>query len=102
MTTLLVAFLAAGSYAVYLQEPPVVERYPSRTHTEAAQQYRRKLEQSQEALKRKLRDLHVTITGSTQVLQNAIFIKATPERVQDVRRLPGVKGVTPMRRVRRL
>ena len=102
MTTLLVAFLAAGSYAVYLQDPPVVERYPSRTHTTAAQQYRRELEDTQETLKRKLRKLHVTVTGATQVLQNAIFIKATPERLEQVRRLPGVKGVTPLRRVRRM
>ena len=102
MTTLLVAFLAAGSYAVYLQDPPVVERYPARTHTAAAQQYRRELEQTQEQVKRELRRLHITVTGATQVLQNTIFIKTTPERVDEVRRLRGVKGVTPLRRVRRL
>ena len=94
----------AASYAVVLKDPPAAERFPSREalHSAEAREYREHLKAEQDRVKRELTRRHITVTGSTEVLANAIYIKAAKEQAEELRHMDGVKAVTAMRRVRPL
>jgi uncharacterized protein (TIGR03437 family) len=90
----------AGRYILILQDPPVSSRFQARTEmaTDAAVSYRQQIEAKQEALKSELAKRNIGVTGSTSVLTNAIFVSAPASRVDEMRVLPGVADVRPMRR----
>jgi uncharacterized protein (TIGR03437 family) len=93
-------FLAAQSapqrYALILEDAPVVERYAARGAQ--AEDYRRQIGMRQEALRAELVARRFTVTGAADTLVNAIFVVAAPERVAELKVLPGVKGVARLRR----
>ncbi len=69
---------AQTRYAVILNDPPVEARH--------------------EALRKELTRRAFTITGSAKILLNAVFVTAPKERVDELKSLPGVKGVVALRR----
>ena len=79
-TILLLAgpMLAQTRYALILEDPPIEARH--------------------QALRNELARRSFTITGSAKVLLNAIFVTAAMERVDELKGLPGVKGVVALRR----
>jgi uncharacterized protein (TIGR03437 family) len=51
-------------------------------------------------LRSELARRNFNVTGSVQTVLNAVFVRATPDRIDELRALPGVKGVVKMRRMR--
>jgi minor extracellular serine protease Vpr len=90
-------------YALILEDDPVSVRFASREglQTQAAANYRSQIEARHEDLKRELGSRNFTITGSVTTVANAVFVIAPASRVAELRGLPGVKGVTPLRSYRR-
>ena len=59
--------------------------------------YRQTLESRQQAVRLELQSRKITVTGSVATLLNAIFVIASPDRVDELKALPGVAGVIRMR-----
>jgi minor extracellular serine protease Vpr len=87
-------------YALILEDPPVTERFATRDAAESLEgrSYRQRLEAKQQSLREVLASRHLTVTGSVTMLTNAIFVAAPKERVDELKSLPGVKGIVPLRR----
>ena len=99
----LVAQLASNRYALILEDPPVSSKY---TTTEAARSaeaknYRGQIQSRQQTLRNELASRKVPVVGSADTLLNAIFVAASSDRVAELKSLPGVKAVVPLRRYRR-
>jgi minor extracellular serine protease Vpr len=90
-------------YVLILDDPPVTSRFPSRAAiaTTAAAQYRQQIAGRQSALRQQLATRHFTVTGSVSTLLNAMFVATTPDRVAELKTLPGVRGVIPVRHFHR-
>jgi minor extracellular serine protease Vpr len=91
-------------YAVVLTDPPVSVRYTGRARlssTEAVD-YRQQLERRQDVFKREMASRNVTVVESVSTLLNAVFVIASPDQVSALRAMPGVAGVVPMRRGKKL
>ncbi len=89
-------------YILILEDPPVAERYAS---TEAARSteagsYRQQIEAKHQTLKNDLASRHFQVIGSAGTLLNAVFVVASKSRLDELKGLPGVKGVVPGRRYR--
>jgi minor extracellular serine protease Vpr len=69
--------LAQTRYALILSDPPIEARH--------------------QALRAELAARRFSITGSTKILLNAVFVTAPKERLDELKRLPGVKGVVALR-----
>ena len=93
----------ARHWLVLLSEKAVVEQYPGRIEKTraAAAGYRQHLQQAQAALRPQIEGVHARVTGSVQHLLNGILVAATPAQAAALRKLPGVKAVTPLRRYRK-
>jgi len=91
---------AHNRYALILEDPPVSERFATRAATEssAGKSYRQQIEAKQQLLRAELKSRNIPVTGSVSMLTNAIFVTAPKERVDELKSLPGVKGVVPLRR----
>src|SRR5688572_24112685 len=91
---------AANQFVVILADPPVVERFPARDQllTLGAGGYRRQVEARQLDLTRNLASRNIKVTGSVSSLLNALFVTAPPDRVAELKSLPGVLAVRPVRR----
>src|SRR5579864_1271105 len=91
---------APNRYALILEDPPVSQRFATRDAIEstAAVTYRQQIEARQQRLRQELNARNIPITGSVSMLSNAIFVTAPPARVDELKGLPGVKGVVPLRR----
>src|SRR5437868_441462 len=98
----LLAQPATNRYILFLEDSPAAERFATADQTQslAARNYRQQIEAKQEVLKNELAARRIQATGSVSTLLNAIFVTAPPERVDELKRLPGVKGVVPQRRYR--
>lgn len=83
---------AQERYAVVLEEAPVA----------VAPTGRAKVLESQNGMRRNFSRLKVREMGTTQTLVNAVFIEATDEQAQEMRRMPGVKYVQRLRKYKRL
>lgn len=83
----------ADRFALILNDPAAGAR------TATAQ--RSKLIEAQEKVRSALADRKIPVMGSAQTLLNAIFVSASPDRVGELRALPGVAGVVPMARMTR-
>ena len=90
----------SNRYALILEDPPVTQRFAARDPAEstAGRSYRQQLEARQQSLREVLASRHITVTGSVTMLTNAIFVAAPKERVNELKSLPGVKGVVALRR----
>jgi hypothetical protein len=92
---------AAGQhYALVLEDPPVAQLFhsPQELRSEAAKEYRNRIEKAQQALRAELVRRHIRVTGDTQVLSNCVFVSAPPESEAQLRNLNGVKSVVPLSR----
>jgi minor extracellular serine protease Vpr len=90
----------ANEWMVFLEEPPVVERFPGRIEqTRAASEpYRQHLRQVQQAIRTQIESMRIPVTGAVQHLLNGIFVRATPTQAARLRSLSGVSAVIPLRR----
>lgn len=107
---LLAGLLALGSpadssdrYALILEDPPVVSQIRSRDELESqhTRQAVGRLAAKQEALRQELMRRGVHVTGTSQLLLNAVFVRARPEQVAELRQLPGVRQVSHLPPIRR-
>ncbi len=87
-------------YTLILEDSPAAERFASRDQVRsgAALTYRQQIEAKQQSLKGDLAARHIRVMGSVSTLLNAIFVIAAPERLAELKSLPGVKGVVAGRR----
>jgi hypothetical protein len=91
-------------YAVVLTDPPVAEFSASHKNATAAaiENERQKIRAAQASLRHELESRGFVITGSVENVLNAVFVQASPDRVPELRALPGVKSVVKMRNKRPL
>lgn len=80
-------------YAVILNTPPVKDRKDPK-QAEAVRA-------AQTNVKAALEKRGIRVLSSTQLVANAIYVLATPEQVEELKKLPGVARVEPMKRYRR-
>ncbi|MDQ1472836.1 MAG: minor extracellular serine protease Vpr [Bryobacterales bacterium] len=66
-----------------------------------ATSYRARVEAMQSSLMNELQSRHFTVTGSNSLLVNAVFVKASPDQVDELKALPGVSGVVQLRKYKR-
>jgi uncharacterized protein (TIGR03437 family) len=88
-------------YALILQDAPVTANFRTREATRSLQadSYRAQIESRQAALKSELASRSFVVAGSVSTLANAVFVVSTADRVAEMRSLPGVVDVIPMRRL---
>jgi minor extracellular serine protease Vpr len=89
-------------YVVVLDDPPVAARFPARLDamSAAAADYRRLIEAKQGAVLNVLAARHIQVTSQVSNLLNALFVSAPGHSIDELRAIPGVKSVTPMRRLK--
>ncbi|MGA3261088.1 MAG: S8 family serine peptidase [Bryobacteraceae bacterium] len=89
-------------YVVVLNDPPVAARFPARADADssAAADYRRQIEAKQAAVVSELAGRHIQVTSRVSHLLNALFVSAPGHSIDELRAIPGVKSVTPMRRTK--
>jgi uncharacterized protein (TIGR03437 family) len=89
-------------YVVVLGDPPVSARFSTRAEAEspAAADYRRQIEAKQAAVAGELAGRHIRVTSQVSHVLNALFVAAPGHSIDELRAIPGVKSVTPMRRAR--
>src|SRR5579863_4144038 len=97
------AQMVSDRYALFLSDPPVSSRFASResTRSNEAATYRQQIETRQRTLRDALTQRNIQVTGSTSTVMNAVFVSTTPDRVNELKALPGVIGVVRMRRGKR-
>jgi len=95
--TILSAAEARQRYALILKDPSVAEARKNATEA-LVENPRQKIETAQASLRGELARQNFTVTGSVQTVLNAVFVLATPDQVAQLRSMPGVAGVRPLRR----
>ena len=90
-------------YALLLEEPPLAAQIGSREELESARtrQAVERLLDRQRALREELERRGIPVTATSHVLVNAVFVRTRADRVEELRRLPGVRRVEylpPLRR----
>ena len=102
----LIAEPPAQRYALVLTDEPVATKFAATKFagrsraalmSESAS-YRQGLEAKQEALKTELASRGIMVTGSVRHVLNAVFVQVSTDRVAELKALPGVKAVMPLRR----
>lgn len=93
------AQLAPNRYILILADEAPAHRYSSRNELASVegQAYRRRIEAAQQTLRAQLEQRKIRVTGSASLLLNAVFVAAAPDRVAEMRGLPGVLAVLPQR-----
>jgi uncharacterized protein (TIGR03437 family) len=93
---------ARNRYALILEDSPIATQFPrERTNLAEAANYGRSLEQRQQSVRAELARRGIQSTGSVKTLLNAVFVVAPADSVADLRSIPGVSGVVPIRTYRR-
>src|ERR1051326_7014286 len=94
---------AANQYILILGDAPVSARFVGRdqVRTAAAINYRQQIETRQRDLMQQLAARNVQVTGSVSTLLNAVFVTAPAGRVDELKNIPGVVAVRPVRRGQR-
>lgn len=92
----------SGRYALILSDPSAAEfAQAHRNAPHAVENHRQQLRDAQSALRSQLANRKYKVTGSVETVLNAVFVIATPAQVAELRSLPGVKAVRPLRRFHR-
>ena len=93
----------SGRFILILEDPPLAERFTSKESLRSAEakSYLKQIEARQRTLRNELKLRNIEVTGSVTTVQNAIFVIAPKERLNELKSLPGVKGVVPARRYHR-
>ena len=94
--------LIPDRYVVVLEDPPVAARFSTRAGAEssAAADYRRQIEARQAAVGSAIAGRHMVVTSQVSHLLNALFVSAPGHSIDELRAIPGVKSVTPLRRMK--
>ncbi len=89
----------SDQYALILDDTPVIARFPGRDahRSAAAESYRRQIVTAQQAVRSAALARKVTVTGAADTVLNAVFVHATPDQVDTLKSIPGVKAVIRMR-----
>ena len=92
---------AANRYILFLGDEPVAAHFATRTQLEtaAAVSYRQQIEARQQAVIQDLSGRKIQVVSSVSTVMNAIFVVATPDRLAELKSVPGVIGVMPERTV---
>jgi minor extracellular serine protease Vpr len=87
-------------YTLLLEDAPVSSRFVSREamRTSPAIAYRQQIEAKQRTVLGELASRNIPVTGSDATLVNAIFVIAPASRLDELKSIPGVAAVRPMRR----
>lgn len=100
--SLLLAQSGRNRYALILEDSPVASRFSRERMVQVESvDYARSLQQRQESVRGELSRRGIEPTGSVTVLMNAVFVVARPESLADLKSIPGVAGVVPIRTYRR-
>jgi uncharacterized protein (TIGR03437 family) len=97
------AEVLSGRYALILSDPPAVQRFATAEglRSAAGRDYRQRVQAAQLTLRRELERRSFRVTGSVQVLMNAVFVQASKDRMAELSGLPGVQSVVPVRLLHR-
>jgi len=96
--SLLPAQPARNRYALILEDSPVAAQFSRARMAEAASvNYARSLQQRQQSVRAALAQRGIVPTGSVTVLLNAVFVVAPEDSVADLKSIPGVQNVVPIR-----
>ena len=89
-------------YILFLGDEPVAAHFATheQLQTAAAISYRQQIESRQQSVMQDLAGRKIQVAGSVSMVMNAIFVVATPDRLAELRSLPGVIGVMPERGVK--
>ena len=92
----------SNHYALILKDPPVTARFAGReaVRSAAAETYRQQIARSHATIQLEAAARSIAVTGTADVVMNAVFVVATPDRVAELQQIPGVLAVIPMRIVR--
>ena len=87
-------------YTLLLEDAPVSSRFVSREamRSSPAIAYRQQIEAKQRTVLADLASRNIPVTGSDTTLVNAIFVIAPASRLDELKSIPGVAAVRPMRR----
>ena len=89
-------------YALMLDDSPVAVKFSrERMRLAEAANYARSLEQQHQSVRAELARRRIEPTGSAKTLLNAIFVIAPAASAADLRSIPGVKSVVPVRTYKR-
>lgn len=93
----------SGRYAVIMQDAPAAQQFsgPTGLRTAAALDYRQRIQAAQLTLRRDVEKRGMRVTGSVQILMNAVFVQASQEQAAELRNMAGVQSVVPVRMLRR-
>ena len=89
-------------YVVVLEDPPVGARFASQAAAQsaAAADYRRQIAAKQGAVLSELAARNIQVTSQSSLLLNAVFVSAPGHSIDELRAIPGVRSVTPLRRMK--
>src|SRR5581483_7367007 len=101
--SLLFARAPLQDYALILQDEPVAMQIRSRAELQSrsARTRLQSITAAQSRLERELARRHFAVTGSVKILMNAIFVRTTANRVDELKSFPGVHAVEALPRVHR-
>ena len=87
-------------YALILKDSPLVSKYSSRAELfePAAAAERTRIESQQLVVKQSLETRKFVVTGASSMLLNALYVSSTPERLAELKSIPGVLGVVKLRK----
>jgi uncharacterized protein (TIGR03437 family) len=92
---------APNRYTLILEDPPTVRQFRD-ARTPEALTYRQQIQAKHQALRALLESRKIPVIGSVSTVLNAVFVVATPDRLAELQSLPGVIGVVPARRYKRM
>jgi len=95
---------AANHYAVFLADEPLARHFTSREEirSPAGQVWRRQIEAAQSLVENELTKRGIRVNGAVTTLLNAVFVRTSPARVAEIKRLPSVVDVVKLGRSRML
>ncbi len=87
-------------YALILEDPPVAERFESRASLQSleAKSYQSQIQAQQRKIQGVLQQKNLQVTGAVTVVQNTVFVAATPEEAESLKGIDGVKAVIPVQK----
>jgi minor extracellular serine protease Vpr len=91
---------APGRYGIILEDAPISERFAVKQTVRSAEaiSYERQIDTKQKAIRGELSVRKIHVTGAVNTVLNAVFVVAPQDRVAELKTLPGVKGVVPLKR----
>jgi uncharacterized protein (TIGR03437 family) len=94
----------SGQYAVILKDTAVAQRFASREAMSRpdADTYRRQIVSAQDAVRREMDARKIPVVATVDTVLNAMFVAATSDRVAEMKQIPGVLEVVPLRKVKPL